>query len=584
MNRSPGADCALADQLLRHAAWTRRLARSLLGDEAQAEDAVQDTWLAALRLPPRLDRPLAPWLRSVLHRRVLNRLRGDRRRRARESATPAPPPAPSPEEQLLRRQTEKLLVDLVAVLAEPYRKIVVLRYFDGLSSTEIAAQMHLPPPTVRGRLRTGLAELREALERRCGGRRAWTLALEPLAGQQEGDGPAMGEREGEGSRPPAAPPGAASRGVLVLAILASTVTTVGLALRPPSPPAAEASPAAILRPERSSAGPRPPPPLEPAPAAAPAGAAVEEPAAPPPGPVPAVLPAAATAPALAGTVRFLGRVPPPTPVDRAVEPICARSPVPDPGDLAVSRTGGLANVVVRVVAGWTGSAAPPDEPLTFEQRGCRFHPRVAVARVGQRIALHNEDETVHQVHARTGDRTLLARPQPFRAPALELRAERAGEVVHLACDSHPITAAHVLVSETPFFDVTDEHGHFRLTALPPGPYRLEAWHERLGTRQLEVRVPSPEITFDFAAPPPAPAPATPGACAIALEGDNPVTRACAKDGRKGAKRVMKAMVAKARMRGLHLSCDDCHRNDDDWSLHLEARPRFEDLLQLASRP
>ncbi len=375
--------------------------------------------------------------------------------------------------------------------------------------------------------------------------------------------------------------------MLVLAILASTVTTVGLALRPPSP-AAVASPAAIL-PDRSSAGPRPPPPLEPAPAAAPAGAAVEEPAAPPPGPVPAgppaALPAVATAPALAGTVRFLGRVPPPTPVDRAVEPICARSPVPDPGDLAVSRSGGLANVVVRVVSGWTGSAAPPDESLTFEQRGCRFHPRVAVAQVGQRIALRNEDETVHQIHARTGDRTLLARSQPFRAPALELRAERAGEVIHLACDTHPITAAHILVSETPFFDVTSEDGHFRLNALPPGHYRLEAWHERLGTRQLEVRVPPAfDPTFDFGAPPPAPAPATPGACAIALEGDNPVTRACAKDGRKGAKRVMKAMVAKARMRGLPLSCNDCHRNDDDWSLHLEARPRFEDLLHLASRP
>ena len=59
VNRDPHA-------LLAHAAWLRRLARSLVGDGAAADDLVQETWVAALRRPPAEDRPVRPWLRRVL--------------------------------------------------------------------------------------------------------------------------------------------------------------------------------------------------------------------------------------------------------------------------------------------------------------------------------------------------------------------------------------------------------------------------------------------------------------------------------------------------------------------------------------
>ncbi len=51
--------------LLEHSSWASRLARSLVGESA-AEDLVQETWLAALRHPPKTNRPLKPWLRTVL--------------------------------------------------------------------------------------------------------------------------------------------------------------------------------------------------------------------------------------------------------------------------------------------------------------------------------------------------------------------------------------------------------------------------------------------------------------------------------------------------------------------------------------
>ena len=40
----------------------------------------------------------------------------------------------------------------------------------------------------------------------------------------------------------------------------------------------------------------------------------------------------------------------------------------------------------------------------------------------------------------------------------------------------------------PFFAITDENGSFKIENVPPGSYKIEAWHERLGTQQLEVTI------------------------------------------------------------------------------------------------
>src|SRR5207247_2620460 len=105
------------------------------------------------RRPPRAPEPVQPWLRTTVRNRVFNLTRERRRRQAREAGVDAPPATESAEEVLGRLQLHKLLVDVVGELAEPYRMIVLLRYFDGLSSAEIGARERLPAGTVRGRLK-----------------------------------------------------------------------------------------------------------------------------------------------------------------------------------------------------------------------------------------------------------------------------------------------------------------------------------------------------------------------------------------------------------------------------------------------
>jgi RNA polymerase sigma factor (sigma-70 family) len=171
-------------QLLEHATWLRRLALSLVGDGAIADDLVQETYVAALRRPPTADRPLRPWLRHVLKNLARFRWRGDTNRTVRERAAAeiADQEVPSSEALLERHETQQLLARLVTELEEPFRATILLRYAEGLEPSEIARRLGIPAATVRSRVKEGLERLRvrlDALHR--GDRRAWVLALTPLA-------------------------------------------------------------------------------------------------------------------------------------------------------------------------------------------------------------------------------------------------------------------------------------------------------------------------------------------------------------------------------------------------------------------
>ena len=122
------------ETLLAEAPWLARLARSLTGDAAEADDLVQDTYAAALRSPPDSDRPIRPWLRGVATNLARMRYRGSRRRAANESVVETQiDPVRTPEQLVERAQLERRLADLVLGLTEPFRSTVLLRYRDGAS-------------------------------------------------------------------------------------------------------------------------------------------------------------------------------------------------------------------------------------------------------------------------------------------------------------------------------------------------------------------------------------------------------------------------------------------------------------------
>ena len=155
-----------------------RTARAILRDDAEAEEAVQDAWLKALRGLPsfRHDARLSTWLTRVAANEALTR----RRRMKRgaevfvlaESMEPIPmevptdtPAAEDPETQASRAQVRSMVEAKIDALPDAFRAVFVLRAVEELTVEETAEVLDIPEATVRTRFFRARALLRESIAR-----------------------------------------------------------------------------------------------------------------------------------------------------------------------------------------------------------------------------------------------------------------------------------------------------------------------------------------------------------------------------------------------------------------------------------
>ncbi|MBV8757936.1 MAG: sigma-70 family RNA polymerase sigma factor, partial [Deltaproteobacteria bacterium] len=155
-------------------AGMRALARALA--HGDADDLLQDAAVTALEHPPATDRPVKPWLATVILNRWRMNRRAEARRRVREQVAEAE--EAEAIDPLDRARMLQRLSDALVALEEPYRQTVIARYLDGKIAAQIAREMDVPAGTVRWRLKTGLDRLRGALDD-VAPRKHWQLALAP---------------------------------------------------------------------------------------------------------------------------------------------------------------------------------------------------------------------------------------------------------------------------------------------------------------------------------------------------------------------------------------------------------------------
>ncbi len=153
-----------------------------VGDAAEAQDLVQDSFLRAWRALPgfRGDAQFYTWLYRIAVNTAKNHLVAQKRRpptsdieagdAERMAVGDRLHDNDTPEHELLRQDVEGAVTDAVAALPPELREAITLREVDGLSYEEIAARMQCPIGTVRSRI----FRAREAIDQR----------LRPLLGDE----------------------------------------------------------------------------------------------------------------------------------------------------------------------------------------------------------------------------------------------------------------------------------------------------------------------------------------------------------------------------------------------------------------
>ncbi|HEX7465974.1 MAG TPA: RNA polymerase sigma factor [Usitatibacter sp.] len=177
---SGGSEPALRILMRRYNQALFRTARSILRDDAEAEDALQDAYMAAYRAMGafRGDSKLATWLTRIVVNESLARLRKSRRgaqvipidgdadaalaiaeiRMSEESPNPT-------ESDAIGAQSRKLIEAKIDELPDVFRTVFVMRAVEDMTIEEIAASLDIPEATVRTRFFRARGLMREALAR-----------------------------------------------------------------------------------------------------------------------------------------------------------------------------------------------------------------------------------------------------------------------------------------------------------------------------------------------------------------------------------------------------------------------------------
>ena len=203
---------------------------------------------------------------------------------------------------------------------------------------------------------------------------------------------------------------------------------------------------------------------------------------------------------IVGHVRLTGPAPANTIIRMGGDPRCGRAA----GGRRVtqdvvlkSADGGLASVFVSLQGSF--KATPSSQPVTIDQQGCIFVPRVVGAQVGQTLQISNSDPTGHNVHSLSekGNAFNVSQPKQGMVTRFPLKSDEL--VMRIRCDIHSWMVSYVAIVPHPYFSVSGMDGAFTIQRVPAGRHTIQTWHEAYGrlTKTVDVK-PGQTVTVDLA--------------------------------------------------------------------------------------
>jgi plastocyanin len=202
-----------------------------------------------------------------------------------------------------------------------------------------------------------------------------------------------------------------------------------------------------------------------------------------------------------GKVVYVGPVPASKKVDVTIDQyVCGTAK--DAGDLLISPQKELRNAVAWLENPPANVPWPAgSEKVEMDQQKCEFVPRVVLVPAGGTVDFLNNDRLLHNIHATPKLNVSFNRTQP-KSRTIPVTFAKP-EIVRITCDLHSWMTGWVVVEAHPFYAITGPDGQFAFDNLPAGQYKLQVWHESLGTVPANVTVGDQQtarVTVEMKAP------------------------------------------------------------------------------------
>ena len=182
---------------------------------------------------------------------------------------------------------------------------------------------------------------------------------------------------------------------------------------------------------------------------------------------------------ISGVVKWTGTVPriPKLSITKNAD-ICdpESAKIRDLERLVINSEGEVQNTVVYLKDISKGKPMDlPEERRHMDQKSCRYIPHIMLVPVGGSLQAKSDDPILHTVHMSGAASNNI--PFPFQGQYIGATLREKG-IVDLKCNAgHVWMNGEVMVVKNPYYAVTDSHGAYQLTGVPPGEYEIEAWHE-----------------------------------------------------------------------------------------------------------
>jgi len=211
----------------------------------------------------------------------------------------------------------------------------------------------------------------------------------------------------------------------------------------------------------------------------------------------------ATAGSVSGTIHWNGPKPAKVPVDMSGDPACVSANHGKVFEDAVllGKHNEVDNAFLYIKSGLEGKTFEvPSTPVTIDQRGCWFHPRVFGVQTGQEVDIVNSDPVTHNIHSMAHINREWNHSQGPGDPPMHRRFLKPEVMIPVKCNIHSWMHEYIGVVDNPYFVVSDAEGKFTIPNLPPGTYTLALWHEKLGTQEQQITIPphgSTTVNFEL---------------------------------------------------------------------------------------